>query len=150
MTIFCRYCIHRSGTYNIHVEYCTCRKKDGCNSASGTTADADADADAGDDACAGANANASADHVWLCYEKFNEEQLCIYSLSPKLKTLSTFLKPIINRYISRPWSQLGGDAGWGWAALDFASPTVTPEYALGTRVAIKFGENSLLIKTQRL
>ena len=31
----CRYCIHRSGTYNIHVEYCTCRKKDGCNSASG-------------------------------------------------------------------------------------------------------------------
>ena len=20
-----RYCIHRSGTYNIHVEYCTCR-----------------------------------------------------------------------------------------------------------------------------
>merc|ERR1712123_4131 len=26
-----RYCIHRSGTYNIHVEYCTCRKKDGCN-----------------------------------------------------------------------------------------------------------------------
>jgi len=29
-----RYCIHRSGTYNIHVEYCTCRKKDGCNPAS--------------------------------------------------------------------------------------------------------------------
>lgn len=29
-----RYCIHRSGTYNIHVEYCTCRKKDGCNSSS--------------------------------------------------------------------------------------------------------------------
>lgn len=29
-----RYCIHRSGTYNIHVEYCTCRKKDGCNGAS--------------------------------------------------------------------------------------------------------------------
>ncbi|XP_023322956.1 uncharacterized protein LOC111697260 [Eurytemora carolleeae] len=28
-----RYCIHRSGTYNIHVEYCTCRKKDGCNPA---------------------------------------------------------------------------------------------------------------------
>eukprot|EP00090_Calanus_glacialis_P035548 TRINITY_DN60676_c0_g1_i1.p1 TRINITY_DN60676_c0_g1~~TRINITY_DN60676_c0_g1_i1.p1 ORF type:complete len:157 (-),score=15.20 TRINITY_DN60676_c0_g1_i1:77-547(-) len=28
-----RYCIHRSGTYNIHVEYCTCRKKDGCNHA---------------------------------------------------------------------------------------------------------------------
>ena len=20
-----RYCIHRSGTYNIHIEYCTCR-----------------------------------------------------------------------------------------------------------------------------
>jgi len=30
-----RYCIHRSGTYNIHVEYCTCRKKDGCNTATG-------------------------------------------------------------------------------------------------------------------
>lgn len=28
-----RYCIHRSGTYNIHVEYCTCRSKDGCNGA---------------------------------------------------------------------------------------------------------------------
>merc|ERR1712080_45470 len=27
-----RYCIHRTGTYNIHVEYCTCRSKDGCNS----------------------------------------------------------------------------------------------------------------------
>merc|ERR1719288_577177 len=26
-----RYCIHRTGTYNIHVEYCTCRSKDGCN-----------------------------------------------------------------------------------------------------------------------
>jgi len=32
-----RYCIHRSGTYNIHVEYCTCRKKDGCNPASTVT-----------------------------------------------------------------------------------------------------------------
>ena len=76
ITIFCRYCIHRSGTYNIHVEYCTCRKKDGCNSASGATADADADidtgddadidagaGDAGDDAGAGANADAYADHV---------------------------------------------------------------------------------------
>merc|ERR1712211_199663 len=31
-----RYCIHRSGTYNIHVEYCTCRKKDGCNGAGNT------------------------------------------------------------------------------------------------------------------
>ena len=31
-----RYCIHRSGTYNIHVEYCTCRKKDGCNGAGET------------------------------------------------------------------------------------------------------------------
>merc|ERR1712183_642763 len=29
-----RYCIHRSGTYNVHMEYCTCRSKDGCNSAS--------------------------------------------------------------------------------------------------------------------
>ena len=28
-----RYCIHRSGTYNVHMEYCTCRSKDGCNSA---------------------------------------------------------------------------------------------------------------------
>merc|ERR1712025_458961 len=34
-----RYCIHRSGTYNIHVEYCTCRKKDGCNSVAGRGAD---------------------------------------------------------------------------------------------------------------
>ena len=33
--INCRYCIHRSGTYNIHVEYCTCRKKDGCNGKTG-------------------------------------------------------------------------------------------------------------------
>ena len=33
-----RYCIHRSGTYNIHVEYCTCRKKDGCNGKTGLTA----------------------------------------------------------------------------------------------------------------
>jgi len=31
-----RYCLYRSGTYNIHVEYCTCRKKDGCNSADTT------------------------------------------------------------------------------------------------------------------
>jgi len=28
-----RYCIHRSGTYNVHMEFCTCRSKDGCNSA---------------------------------------------------------------------------------------------------------------------
>merc|ERR1712154_631665 len=34
-----RYCIHRSGTYNIHVEYCTCRKKDGCNKVAGVGAD---------------------------------------------------------------------------------------------------------------
>merc|ERR1711936_1255557 len=34
-----RYCIHRSGTYNIHVEYCTCRKKDGCNSVPSTQLD---------------------------------------------------------------------------------------------------------------
>merc|ERR1712228_251529 len=33
-----RYCIHRSGTYNIHVEYCTCRKKDGCNGSTGQAA----------------------------------------------------------------------------------------------------------------
>ena len=33
-----RYCIHRSGTYNIHVEYCTCRKKDGCNGQTGLAA----------------------------------------------------------------------------------------------------------------
>merc|ERR1711963_1222274 len=32
-----RYCIHRSGTYNIHVEYCTCRSKDGCNTATATS-----------------------------------------------------------------------------------------------------------------
>eukprot|EP00096_Caligus_rogercresseyi_P010380 TRINITY_DN3763_c0_g1_i1.p1 TRINITY_DN3763_c0_g1~~TRINITY_DN3763_c0_g1_i1.p1 ORF type:complete len:146 (+),score=7.94 TRINITY_DN3763_c0_g1_i1:25-462(+) len=28
-----RYCLHRSGTYNIHIETCTCRSKDGCNHA---------------------------------------------------------------------------------------------------------------------
>ncbi|MCL4129782.1 UNVERIFIED_CONTAM: hypothetical protein GTU68_037584 [Idotea baltica] len=28
-----RYCIYRSGTYNIHMEYCTCDDKDGCNKA---------------------------------------------------------------------------------------------------------------------
>merc|ERR1711963_631891 len=28
-----RYCIHRSGTYNVHMEYCTSRSKDGCTSA---------------------------------------------------------------------------------------------------------------------
>ena len=36
--IISRYCIHRSGTYNIHVEYCTCRKKDGCNGQTGLAA----------------------------------------------------------------------------------------------------------------
>jgi len=25
-----RYCIHRTGTYNIHVEYCTCRYEKTC------------------------------------------------------------------------------------------------------------------------
>ncbi|RXG71216.1 hypothetical protein Avbf_08729 [Armadillidium vulgare] len=29
-----RYCIYRSGTYNIHMEYCTCDDKDGCNTSS--------------------------------------------------------------------------------------------------------------------
>lgn len=29
-----RYCLMRSGTYNIFMEYCTCNSKDGCNSAS--------------------------------------------------------------------------------------------------------------------
>ncbi|KAK7069679.1 hypothetical protein SK128_021352 [Halocaridina rubra] len=29
-----RYCIFRSGTFNIHMEYCTCNDKDGCNPAS--------------------------------------------------------------------------------------------------------------------
>ncbi|XP_071547637.1 UPAR/Ly6 domain-containing protein crok-like [Panulirus ornatus] len=29
-----RYCIYRTGTFNIHVEYCTCNDKDGCNPAS--------------------------------------------------------------------------------------------------------------------
>lgn len=28
-----RYCIYRTGTYNIHMEYCTCDDKDGCNRA---------------------------------------------------------------------------------------------------------------------
>ncbi|XP_064108757.1 uncharacterized protein LOC135217057 [Macrobrachium nipponense] len=28
-----RYCIYRSGTFNIHMEYCTCNDKDGCNPA---------------------------------------------------------------------------------------------------------------------
>ncbi|XP_062546510.1 uncharacterized protein LOC134212548 [Armigeres subalbatus] len=28
-----RYCLMRSGTFNIFVEYCTCNSKDGCNSA---------------------------------------------------------------------------------------------------------------------
>ncbi|XP_058825392.1 uncharacterized protein LOC131685576 [Topomyia yanbarensis] len=29
-----RFCLMRSGTYNIFMEYCTCNSKDGCNSAS--------------------------------------------------------------------------------------------------------------------
>ncbi|XP_053695307.1 uncharacterized protein LOC128742848 [Sabethes cyaneus] len=28
-----RFCLMRSGTYNIFMEYCTCNSKDGCNSA---------------------------------------------------------------------------------------------------------------------
>ncbi|XP_050740214.1 uncharacterized protein LOC127010330 [Eriocheir sinensis] len=28
-----RYCIYRTGTFNIHTEYCTCNDKDGCNPA---------------------------------------------------------------------------------------------------------------------
>lgn len=26
-----RYCLMRTGTYNIFMEYCTCNSKDGCN-----------------------------------------------------------------------------------------------------------------------
>lgn len=26
-----RFCLMRTGTYNIFVEYCTCNSKDGCN-----------------------------------------------------------------------------------------------------------------------
>lgn len=29
-----RYCLQRSGTFNIHIETCTCNSKDGCNTAS--------------------------------------------------------------------------------------------------------------------
>ena len=29
-----RYCLQRAGTFNIHVESCTCNSKDGCNSGS--------------------------------------------------------------------------------------------------------------------
>ncbi|XP_032793214.2 uncharacterized protein LOC116929991 [Daphnia magna] len=29
-----RYCLQRSGTFNIHIESCTCNSKDGCNAAS--------------------------------------------------------------------------------------------------------------------
>lgn len=29
-----RFCLMRTGTYNIFMEYCTCNSKDGCNSAS--------------------------------------------------------------------------------------------------------------------
>lgn len=27
-----RFCLMRTGTYNIFIEYCTCNSKDGCNS----------------------------------------------------------------------------------------------------------------------
>ena len=30
-----RFCLMRTGTYNIFMEYCTCNSKDGCNSAPG-------------------------------------------------------------------------------------------------------------------
>ncbi|KAL7305628.1 hypothetical protein TKK_0002356 [Trichogramma kaykai] len=30
-----RFCLMRTGTYNIFMEYCTCNSKDGCNSATG-------------------------------------------------------------------------------------------------------------------
>lgn len=30
-----RYCLMRTGTYNIFMEYCTCNSKDGCNGTSG-------------------------------------------------------------------------------------------------------------------
>ncbi|XP_026679143.1 uncharacterized protein LOC103508838 [Diaphorina citri] len=29
-----RYCLMRTGTYNVFMEYCTCMSKDGCNTAS--------------------------------------------------------------------------------------------------------------------
>ena len=29
-----RFCLMRTGTYNIFMEYCTCNSKDGCNSTS--------------------------------------------------------------------------------------------------------------------
>lgn len=29
-----RFCLMRTGTYNIFMEYCTCNSKDGCNAAS--------------------------------------------------------------------------------------------------------------------
>lgn len=29
-----RFCLMRTGTYNIFMEYCTCNSKDGCNSGS--------------------------------------------------------------------------------------------------------------------
>lgn len=29
-----RYCLMRTGTYNIFMEYCTCNSKDGCNTGS--------------------------------------------------------------------------------------------------------------------
>jgi len=33
-----RFCLMRTGTYNIFMEYCTCKAKDGCNSAAGWSA----------------------------------------------------------------------------------------------------------------
>lgn len=29
-----RFCLMRTGTYNIFIEYCNCNSKDGCNTAS--------------------------------------------------------------------------------------------------------------------
>ncbi|XP_058803599.1 uncharacterized protein LOC131671294 [Phymastichus coffea] len=34
-----RFCLMRTGTYNIFMEYCTCNSKDGCNSAPGIQLD---------------------------------------------------------------------------------------------------------------
>lgn len=31
-----RFCLMRTGSYNIFLEYCTCNSKDGCNTASTT------------------------------------------------------------------------------------------------------------------
>lgn len=32
-----RFCLMRTGTYNIFMEYCTCNSKDGCNSSTSVT-----------------------------------------------------------------------------------------------------------------